>query len=156
MTVSYHTAGRSEEHTSELQSHSGISYAVFCLKKKSVGCAKNQGLDSFLSNRLGLPVSVADPFRWLYYSPNFFDPDYLHDIFFFNDTTTTEIYTPLYTLSLHDALPISEVAVEDVAAGHAQLAHAARPGRSEEHTSELQSHSGISYAVFCLKKKKIS
>src|SRR6186713_3527152 len=27
-------------------------------------------------------------------------------------------------------------------------------GRSEEHTSELQSHSGISYAVFCLKKKK--
>src|SRR5213080_5252334 len=26
--------------------------------------------------------------------------------------------------------------------------------RSEEHTSELQSHSGISYAVFCLKKKK--
>ena len=27
--------GRSEEHTSELQSHSFISYAVFCLKKKN-------------------------------------------------------------------------------------------------------------------------
>ena len=26
---------RSEEHTSELQSHSFISYAVFCLKKKN-------------------------------------------------------------------------------------------------------------------------
>ena len=26
---------RSEEHTSELQSHSFISYAVFCLKKKT-------------------------------------------------------------------------------------------------------------------------
>ena len=26
--------------------------------------------------------------------------------FFFNDTATTEIYTPWYTLSLHDALPI--------------------------------------------------
>src|ERR1051326_2572051 len=26
--------------------------------------------------------------------------------------------------------------------------------RSEEHTSELQSHSFISYAVFCLKKKR--
>src|SRR5213080_2759017 len=26
--------------------------------------------------------------------------------FFFNDPATTEIYTPLYTLSLHDALPI--------------------------------------------------
>src|SRR5881394_4679970 len=27
--------------------------------------------------------------------------------FFFNDTATTEIYTGWYTLSLHDALPIS-------------------------------------------------
>src|SRR3546814_20877886 len=30
---------------------------------------------------------------------------------------------------------------------------AARPARSEEHTSELQSLMRISYAVFCLKKK---
>src|SRR3546814_9664478 len=30
----------------------------------------------------------------------------------------------------------------------------ARPLRSEEHTSELQSLMRISYAVFCLKKKK--
>src|SRR3546814_4234841 len=29
------------------------------------------------------------------------------------------------------------------------------PARSEEHTSELQSLMRISYAVFCLKKKKI-
>src|SRR3546814_7345984 len=29
-------------------------------------------------------------------------------------------------------------------------------GRSEEHTSELQSLMRISYAVFCLKKKKIT
>src|SRR3546814_4972426 len=29
-----------------------------------------------------------------------------------------------------------------------------KPGRSEEHTSELQSLMRISYAVFCLKKKK--
>src|SRR6188472_4626115 len=28
--------------------------------------------------------------------------------------------------------------------------------RSEEHTSELQSQSHISYAVFCLKKKKLT
>src|SRR3546814_19202702 len=28
-------------------------------------------------------------------------------MFFFNDTATTEIYTYLHTLSLHDALPIS-------------------------------------------------
>src|SRR3546814_5676627 len=30
-----------------------------------------------------------------------------------------------------------------------------RPPRSEEHTSELQSLMRISYAVFCLKKKKM-
>src|SRR3546814_10694127 len=30
------------------------------------------------------------------------------------------------------------------------------PSRSEEHTSELQSLMRISYAVFCLKKKKIT
>src|SRR3546814_3373110 len=34
------------------------------------------------------------------------------------------------------------------------LAGAEQPGRSEEHTSELQSLMRISYAVFCLKKKK--
>src|SRR5213594_5122815 len=73
--------------------------------------------------------------------------------FFFNDTATTEIYTSVHTLSLHDALPIS-------------LPTASWPGtpgppsasgpRSEEHTSELQSRTLISYAVFCLKKKKLT
>jgi len=46
----------------------------------SGGCAKIKGLDRFLSNRLGLPVSVADPFQGLYYSDKFFDPEYLHDM----------------------------------------------------------------------------
>src|SRR5210317_2590202 len=71
--------------------------------------------------------------------------------FFFNDTATTEIYTLSYTLSLHDALPISPHQC-----WHAGLRamHEGKKGRSEEHTSELQSHSEISYAVFCLKKKK--
>src|SRR5580704_4418964 len=56
--------------------------------------------------------------------------------FFFNDTATTEIYT----LSLHDALPICDHAV--ARHGHAPIAGPRRPGRvrrSEEHTSELQS-----------------
>src|SRR5210317_2021002 len=72
-------------------------------------------------------------------------------VFFFNDTATTEIYTLSYTLSLHDALPISARYP-----GQPQHQHFIRFGiaqRSEEHTSELQSHSEISYAVFCLKKK---
>src|SRR3546814_2152411 len=37
---------------------------------------------------------------------------------------------------------------------HDELASVSRPMRSEEHTSELQSLMRISYAVFCLKKKK--
>src|SRR3546814_6379538 len=38
--------------------------------------------------------------------------------------------------------------------GTVELAEDRAPGRSEEHTSELQSLMRISYAVFCLKKKK--
>src|SRR2546426_3402460 len=69
--------------------------------------------------------------------------------FFFNDTATTEIYT----LSLHDALPISQGAGRmgqypwpplPAARGTPPRppdAHGTprRAGRSEEHTSELQS-----------------
>src|SRR5438309_5554230 len=77
-------------------------------------------------------------------------------VFFFHDTATTEIYT----LSLHDALPISgglrlrrdprgrprleEMGVEDL-----------RSDRRDRKSTRLNSsHSSISYAVFCLKKKK--
>src|SRR6185436_20994011 len=68
--------------------------------------------------------------------------------FFFNDTATTEIYT----LSLHDALPIS--AYEWMSHfSFWQARSCTQPARSEEHTSELH-HQIISYAVFCLKKKK--
>src|SRR5881296_4531027 len=74
--------------------------------------------------------------------------------FFFNETATTDIYTLLYTLSLHDALPISPAGVVSTFAGLALHRASADGTRSEEHTSELQSHSNISYAVFCLKKKK--
>src|SRR6056300_420883 len=72
--------------------------------------------------------------------------------FFFNDTATTEIYTNLNTLSLHDALPIS-AARPPSAPCQAFTFWPRSVTRSEEHTSELQSHSEISYAVFCLKKK---
>src|ERR1043165_10292551 len=68
--------------------------------------------------------------------------------FFFNDTATTEIYT----LSLHDALPISLPRAGDPREPSEPPRLPRRP-RSEEHTSELQSRGLISYAVFCLKKK---
>src|SRR5213596_2882334 len=76
--------------------------------------------------------------------------------FFFTDTATPESYTRPYTLSLHDALPISPARDRP---GDRRLrpqlrrlrAGAGAPAqpRSEEHTSELQSHGLISYAVFC-------
>lgn len=46
----------------------------------SGGCARMKGLDRFLSNRLGLPVTVANPFQGLRYSEKLFDPDYLQDM----------------------------------------------------------------------------
>src|SRR2546430_13345069 len=79
-------------------------------------------------------------------------------LFFFNDTATTEIYT----LSLHDALPISQAA-ESVRAQRglpwiesvvADLRYALRTLRSEEHTSELQSQSNLVCRLLLEKKKK--
>src|SRR2546430_5462744 len=82
--------------------------------------------------------------------------------FFFNDTATTEIYT----LSLHDALPILNHLfigrlkvprfVEYIVGWQQHLAllkHDAPPA-DRKSTRLNSSHSQISYAVFCLKKKK--
>src|SRR5213594_932235 len=75
-------------------------------------------------------------------------------LFFFNDPATTEIYTSVHTLSLHDALPIWPASAPPDRARPAPRRRTESAGRSEEHTSELQSRTLISYAVFCLKKKK--
>src|SRR5947199_5803841 len=78
--------------------------------------------------------------------------------FFFNDTATTEIYT----LSLHDALPIYADAVprrrarRRVRGGRPapRVDGGARRAGDRKSTRLNSSHLGISYAVFCLKKKK--
>src|SRR2546422_6648444 len=78
--------------------------------------------------------------------------------FFFNDTATTEIYT----LSLHDALPICRPRAarlpvslgRPLGAGPGQCRFAARRLRDRKSTRLNSSHGYISYAVFCLKKKK--
>src|SRR5215469_17666627 len=73
--------------------------------------------------------------------------------FFFNDTATTEIYT----LSLHDALPISCAGDDAPSARPARAARTpvARPCAGDRKSTRLNSsHVEISYAVFCLKKKK--
>src|SRR6478736_8301789 len=72
-------------------------------------------------------------------------------LFFFNDTATTEIYT----LSLHDALPIFRRSLR--AGRHHARPHSPVPSRRDRKSTRLNSsHSPISYAVFCLKKKKKS
>src|SRR2546429_3591740 len=86
--------------------------------------------------------------------------------FFFNDTATTEIYT----LSLHDALPISaDVAVEIVETPERPAEWPTPPaaradavvlyfhgGRSEEHTSELQSRLHLVCRLLLAKKKYLN
>src|SRR3989337_3300997 len=70
-------------------------------------------------------------------------------VFFFNDTATTEIYT----LSLHDALPISvfpPVFPDGCSPEHPVTTMAAKDRKSTRLNS---SHGSISYAVFCLKTK---
>src|SRR6266508_3276868 len=71
-------------------------------------------------------------------------------LFFFNDTATTEIYT----LSLHDALPIS-LRVGVVAALFFCVLQVFPTGDRDRKSTRLNSsHVATSYAVFCLKKKK--
>src|SRR2546430_11844044 len=73
--------------------------------------------------------------------------------FFFNDTATTEIYT----LSLHDALPIYIAGNDrrgDSRKMIAKIDDSAERAEDRKSTRLNSSHSQISYAVFCLKKKK--
>src|SRR5690349_23981835 len=74
--------------------------------------------------------------------------------FFFNDTATTEIYT----LSLHDALPICRHGFDRGSGarsgGGRHRPADRRPGRSEEHTSELQSRRDLVCRLLLEKKKK--
>src|SRR5260221_11904366 len=70
--------------------------------------------------------------------------------FFFNDTATTEIYT----LSLHDALPISSSWAICLLSRPSARHSSTRNCRSEEHTSELQSHSDLVCRLLLEKKKK--
>src|SRR3546814_5992210 len=102
-------------------------------------------------------------------------------VFVFHDAATTDIYTYLHTLSLHDALPICRrwrrraarygrgqstwkspwllsasrvTPLRDTAINICCPANSTTASRSEEHTSELQSLMRTSYAVFCSTQKK--
>src|SRR6187200_619014 len=95
--------GRSEEHTSELQSPDTNSYAVFCLKKKKTSLKKQ---------RLRLVEVAGNKQQTCQRAKVGSERERISTLtsancfFFFNATATTEIYTVSDTLSLHDALPI--------------------------------------------------
>src|SRR4051795_10869129 len=132
-------------------SHTLISYAVFCLKKK-----KNTTL-----HRTARHSEYADSAQVHEYALHCLSLCCLYFalrlsvlltvsffcFFFFNDTATTEIYT----LSLHDALPIwppsRTPATTPPSSSNGRKRH--KIGRAHVNSS----HTLISYAVFCLKKK---
>src|SRR5579883_2719380 len=136
-------------------SHVKISYAVFCLKKKkkidvlarhnkqqqqprAVTKSLSKSLSSSrLSQNIGYCIAQMSSIVTLF--------------FFFNDTATTEIYT----LSLHDALPISWPVRARTASLPWRITHLILAIlRSEEHTSELQSRENLVCRLL-LEKKKI-
>src|SRR6202022_2387535 len=132
-------SGRSEEHTSELQSRQYLVCRLLLEKKNS------------LRKHRELPVGVCLPV-----THPAVDYQALRtagaEAFFFNNTATTEIYP----LSLHDALPICATVARrhqrrgSVTAPPAPLAHARCQDRKS--TRLNSSHTVISYAVFCLKQ----
>src|SRR6266851_1363996 len=88
-------------------SHITISYAVFCLKKKT---KKHEELEPWSDSEVQLRLKML-----LILQKSLGEPESLPLFFFFNDTATTEIYT----LSLHDALPIFTVTARPTEPGEA-------------------------------------
>src|SRR3954463_2779365 len=134
---------RSEEHTSELQSHDNLVCRLLLEKKNRVGGGENVRL-RIKAFALRLFASLVLTMDGNMRSQKVF-------FFFFNDTATTEIYT----LSLHDALPISAT-IASTPARRTPLAAQSRelPWRSEEHTSELQSHDNLVCRLLLEKKNR--
>src|SRR5215813_4190040 len=123
-------------------SHVRISYAVFCLKKKNIYQTPLIEVSNNIVVTNTQPVGAYRCAVCLY-------------VFFFNDTATTEIYT----LSLHDALPIQPREPEAVGSrcvcwSSRNWMRCSTRRRDRKSTRLNSSHVRTSYAVFCLKKKK--
>src|SRR6266705_3267424 len=134
--------GRSEEHTSELQSPYDLVCRLLLEKKKKkkkmpLRNKKKKKKKKDKINRILYYFLTSPIFSFLHNVPST-SPPHLPFFFFFNDPATTEIYT----LSLHDALPICRCLIS----ARSTCPKPGRPSRtstptcrSEEHTSELQS-----------------
>src|SRR3954465_1843968 len=146
---------RSEEHTSELQSHDNLVCRLLLEKKDSNAEIAGDGETGTRAAPRLPPVRAGRPGASLAYCCAR-GPRYRLSggrlLFFFNDTATTEIYT----LSLHDALPIWVRVLDDLGlriAGFLDHQVAVMSLRSEEHTSELQSHDNLVCRLLLEKKK---
>src|SRR3954463_4984778 len=123
-------------------SHTIISYAVFCLKKKN-GSNSASTMESCTTKSPRRATSAIRVRTRIFIGLTSIAAS--SSFFFFNDTAPTEIST----LSLHDALPISERRVQELRRrpGPAPVERPRRWRRrllrSEEHTSELPSHDNI-------------
>src|ERR1022692_747172 len=145
---------RSEEHTSELQSPCNLVCRLLLEKKKKnsiynsdyhihhVVCTSN---DVAQVQQIGCPRNTKSPGQ-CQSGKNMGSVFF----FFFNDTATTEIYT----LSLHDALPICARNRRSPAPPPNCRTPGWRAPRSEEHTSELQSPCNLVCRLLLEKKTK--
>src|SRR5437588_608926 len=152
-------------------SHTVISYAVFCLKKKTMTSPRRCGSSGTVAGsgserttkRTSRAAQAGRRRGWLELASRARGAGVRGDrrgrpdagplgLLFFHGTAPTEIYT----LSLHDALPICPRGRDGGgrarAPGGARARGAARAARSEEHTSELQSHSDLVCRLLLEKK----
>src|SRR5476649_1303654 len=142
---------RSEEHTSELQSHSDLVCRLLLEKKKQRRERRKSRTTKKNPARRRRRTRRRTPARRASRKLTRRKRTTPRRFFFFNDTATTEIYT----LSLHDALPISRPAGRrDCPRPDRCRGTPGSAGRDRKSTRLNSSHTVISYAVFCLKKKK--
>src|SRR5207344_2895941 len=126
-------------------SHVRTSYAVFCLKNNTNAETVSQSIDASIEKH------VNGSEYMLYMSSKSGNDGSYSFTFFFNDAATTEIYT----LSLHDALPIYAPVgrLSYFIEQYALDSPIAQQHRSEEHTSELQSRPHLVCRLLLEKKK---
>src|SRR5580692_4463560 len=140
-------AWRSEEHTSELQSQSNLVCRLLREKKKESAAVILCPSITIQFIKTAIILVCNASFACAGISSQLkLEMGY----FFFNDTATTEIYT----LSLHDALPISHARLRFRPRRSTGDDFIALPGNEGDRKSTRlnSSHSQISYAVFCWKK----
>src|SRR3954465_8935502 len=143
---------RSEEHTSELQSHDNLVCRLLLEKKKKIASP-----ETYVQAASHVPCCTAAGAPCARGVVRLAQPCHRHAkthlfcFFFFNDTATTEIYT----LSLHDALPISNFSPTSAEKNRVPPTWGEScSSRSEEHTSELQSHDNLVCRLLLEKKQK--